>query len=1321
MKKRTPTGWHKEHVEFQKWVHSLNRYQLLCAMECSLLDDGYSNSHEYDLLREMVSLQPALPTPIHPRATGYCRGATCKGATDGRNESARVLRQRFIKPRMFQLYERRSISFTRGSGGDRAQRKRYDIIAKTCKTPWGDTLNPGCTKEQLEADEKILTGTYVDSCHGIEKNGRTYLSFRSIVGTTHNNNLHATSHTASSILRMLHISSRGSFLSLPYQSSSPNHKKTPFFCAPWLDPTNRWFSLPLYLSSRFEVALWEAFHNQRRTVPLPRNRLWLGLQKKMPADTIVLSIQKSLRDAISQEVLPRDKAAALEKHTRDGILFDLFDSREDIVHWINCFWPQQPRHEWSDFNLSVEHLIGSLSYSPLVELGSTTDQLRLFLRRHWQISLQVEMEKQLIQTLDGDPVAPPVSNRRSRKKAKKKRKKTSKKRVDQQRADILANRKQCEHIEENVDSSDEESDCGGPRLPLVGSHPHGTRLSFPENSTPFVERNRNIILCLSTLNDIINDVFVRVGLDVSDEESDGPAGWSQNPKKMQTVPSTESSTAASSDSQQHSHFPSSKPAPTNNRNDNSQSREPHSYISGEEKKSSLSPDVEEFFPSQFHHQPDLGPGDFPVDTFPTQNCFPPGFFHRFSHPFGLHNPWEVQDNAGDGWGVSNRFQTRERSILAEFFLEQEYANANREERVIASSTAASLASSTDKNNEETSSLNDKFFISLDNESEALASDVASIKELGPEEFPGLDIYKEDSIVKQDSSSGPLVDHGQECDISNFETQLVSSSVNVKGDDSKDNPDSFCGSRSLSPEVPATPSPRLSPILLSLDDIKDIRNKGAESVGKLSVGASLSIPTSLPSSPVDQTKRRLTNSFSREDLRLKSFDDNGFVRKGTVPLIKRPAGGTISYRNVAAKGLKNMVSSTRAQSSDISMKARDACTRSETAEDGRDDSQNSGSMLSYRNVAAKSVMSNPGPSDLSWNPNWSAPESARKENGVEELCARSETAAEAQDDYQNNWHESRRSQEDNNNDNITLGKDGSTTITSAMSHRESEETSLLREERNTFRDMCLTLGAEVAKLKNQLAAMKGAALYPAIEYSQGYGHPLYGAGSFDPECMPPFFQKGQAPGAMSDAGIHRAEYESQVSEDDDAFPKITKTESGRHLGSGATIAGSDISAEHAATNVVHQTPLGLPVPLNRDPHDAGTVSGLQSRLTKDIMRFLAANDTQNRKLDKTRNLAVERISRLVNALWPRAQVKLYGSHVTGLNLAQSSDLDFVICLPAVHKNAPAVAPGVLEGRNAINETSQKLLARKLKQESWVGTSHNIPWCRKCTEMMLILSF
>jgi predicted nucleotidyltransferase len=44
-------------------------------------------------------------------------------------------------------------------------------------------------------------------------------------------------------------------------------------------------------------------------------------------------------------------------------------------------------------------------------------------------------------------------------------------------------------------------------------------------------------------------------------------------------------------------------------------------------------------------------------------------------------------------------------------------------------------------------------------------------------------------------------------------------------------------------------------------------------------------------------------------------------------------------------------------------------------------------------------------------------------------------------------------------------------------------------------------------------------------------------------------------------------------------------------------------------------------------------------------------------------------REVQSLWPRATVQLFGSFVTGLSLP-SSDLDLVIGLPKVQKDAPA---------------------------------------------------
>lgn len=210
--------------------------------------------------------------------------------------------------------------------------------------------------------------------------------------------------------------------------------------------------------------------------------------------------------------------------------------------------------------------------------------------------------------------------------------------------------------------------------------------------------------------------------------------------------------------------------------------------------------------------------------------------------------------------------------------------------------------------------------------------------------------------------------------------------------------------------------------------------------------------------------------------------------------------------------------------------------------------------------------------------------------------------------------------------------------------------------------------------------------------------------------------------MSDAGAHRGDYDSSaISEDGtDMYPSVVGVienqnsvswqargdsvqSLGRRTSGGGTCADSDTSLErcvggqesHAFSgfrHVHHQDSFFGPIPLH----------GMQSRLSKDINRFMQALKSQLKKNEHRRAWAVEQITKTVSALWPRAQIKMYGSHVTKLCLP-SSDMDFVICLPAVHKNAPAVAPGDLEGRNAINETNQKVLARKLKGESWLGTT------------------
>jgi Nucleotidyltransferase domain len=1282
---KTSNGQDSEHLEFRRWVYSLTHSQLLNAMEFSPYIDGPANtSHEYDLFIEMIRLQPPPLCPIHPRAVPY-NVASAKGKTDGRNPTLQVLRNRMQQPRLFQFFISETNSnnsympslIPRASNGAAAvrrrggtkqrngkrvasftQEQRFEVIARKHVTEWGDVMSVGCTDEQQAADEKILAYTLVDPKLAGDPKAQTFISF----GVT------SDERRSSDLLRLLQVASRGYFLSINHHQRNHTSHYAPAFCAPWLDPTSRWFSLPMYIASRFEVALWDSFSNQRRVWRLQRNRPWENLQERLTEPAIQVALQRAMLQVLTQNIMRQDVEMP-PSNLRDGLLFDLLESIE--------FWrarAKSPNSFYKDHTPKYERCqwLSGISGSPVVEIGTTTHRIRLYVRQQLQVEICKEMERHLLDRRSfrdlqtGVATAPHPTQRSKKKKQRRK--------VARKRQPAFEPRIKTDTQEDG--SSGDESDTEANRAKPIRSD-ENIRLCFPENGTPFVERNRNIILCLAMLNDVVNNAFRQVGLEVSSDESDLSVKHGNKSRHGGSKAGVHKASASTS----RNAAPKSKPTLKTGRKEE------------EEKLTKLDVCYTSVHNQDNDDEPRSAPGS--VDTFPSQQ----GFFLR-NGPFDP-NPWGFYSGGDDWSGSSSTFLTREpreRSILAEFFLEQERADAYRLERITASSTAASLASSTDKTNEDTSSISDKFFISLDNGIEPPASDIASTV-ISAEDFPSLDIYHEEIATSADSEEGEVVSSVHESDAELERDQLDSEK---KGDIA-----AALESRSISPEAPATPSPRLSPILLSLDDLRDIR-KGAKSVGtgaeleeRLRVAAP-TVPSSLPSSPVEQSKRRLVSSLSREDLRLTVFrDDQGFVPK-TRRATAGASTGSPSYLNVAAGVVK--VAAVRSMSFSKSVRKdtrssnlqkehrQEVCARSENAAELHDESHNSSGAPSYRNVAAKSISG--GSLNAARNVSDVKRAAPGKNQSQGDLCARSETAVEGHEEYQH-WHDSRRSRDDNNPDNITVGKDGSTTITSAMSHRESEETSHLREELKNFRDLVLTLGAEVAKLKNQMAAQHGRPFYPSIDFSQGYVRPVHGGASFDPECMPPFFQKGQALGAMSDAGVQRGEYESQVSEDDELLGKGGYGD-GRRVSLGATIAGSDISIEPTNSNHALQGPVGLPAPMSRDAHGE---NGLQTRLTEDILRFLTATEMQHRKLDGTRDLAVERITRLVNALWPRAQVKLYGSHVTSLCLP-SSDMDFVICLPAVRKNAPAVAPGALEGRNAINESSQKLLARKLKGESWI---------------------
>ena len=112
--------------KMKAWVDSLSTKELLRALDFTFCRDdsdaaaenGVVSSHEYELLKQMLAMQSSPPTPIHPRALLY-KPATIRGATDGRDEEDRVLKNRLHAPRFFQFLEKNLVSTALNTTGSR--------------------------------------------------------------------------------------------------------------------------------------------------------------------------------------------------------------------------------------------------------------------------------------------------------------------------------------------------------------------------------------------------------------------------------------------------------------------------------------------------------------------------------------------------------------------------------------------------------------------------------------------------------------------------------------------------------------------------------------------------------------------------------------------------------------------------------------------------------------------------------------------------------------------------------------------------------------------------------------------------------------------------------------------------------------------------------------------------------------------------------------------------------------------------------------------------------------------------------------------------
>ena len=160
---------------------------------------------------------------------------------------------------------------------------------------------------------------------------------------------------------------------------------------------------------------------------------------------------------------------------------------------------------------------------------------------------------------------------------------------------------------------------------------------------------------------------------------------------------------------------------------------------------------------------------------------------------------------------------------------------------------------------------------------------------------------------------------------------------------------------------------------------------------------------------------------------------------------------------------------------------------------------------------------------------------------------------------------------------TVTKDGATissvpSTSSAPSRSAVEQCATVKEERDCYRDHCLMLGAENAKLRNLLASKMCTPIQTQSSFLHDQVNPLFYSPNYSGGSSHPV-------AAMSDAGIHRYEHDSVQSEDGTDMVGMSITQNstswhphgdsvhslGRRTSVGGTYAESDMSVEQNTGN------------------------------------------------------------------------------------------------------------------------------------------------------------
>lgn len=1087
----------------KNWIEHLSESEFRDAITFTFEKDDNAKSHEYELLKQMVDLQSPPPTPIHPRAMGV-KLASNVFSSDGRDEEERIMRNRRVRPRLYQFIERknsngfdldqslaslppeiaamvRKENTVQSSSKQKRNRGEntlsYDVIARQFRASWGEQLSLAPTEEMRIIDEELLFGTYL-------KGGGE----QSRCCTFKRCNYREHQDEKAYFLKVLKIASRGRFL-----SEEPQRKSCKFM-APWLQPTKEWFSLSTYLASRFEIALWNSFRFHRCN----------GFVKTVTVDSIEASLRQ-LNVSQSSSAVAGVMKQLLEVSIADGKL------RDELVYKLLTRPP--------DVRTTRD-----LEEIQLVRLNTTIDTFRIMLMNHLKSEITKLAERDLLQSHPNQRAVGNSGNRNVKGKKRRKKKKRRNKPIEMKL--VAIDEKRGDDANSTSNSSRSSNNVG---------------LTLPPTITLNEEDNQHKIVALGILDDIMEGVWKKVGLQGKVQEEDG-----FQPTRMKV---------------------------------NAQKRQKEAYIL--KKRIKKKPEVLQ----KTENTPNSS--DFIEDNMMTMkrsNLSPslsiwnsnsrPPLFQASGGSKGLTNlftPLETIDdrvesnfltsNQGDqGFlhGGSYEYGDQNFSFFSDFF------DNGKVDRDFASSTAASIASSILDNDEdeEVIPMEDDFFFRVPTPTEALDSKL----------WPEADIVE----VKEQEVETELQVDVQETSGNEYDP-----------DDSKIIP----SMSDLEDEAREVKTP---PVVVSLADLGELRRKKSSR----HTFSDIEEETIDEGNEMPPENLSLPKQFSREDLRSIDVPPR---RKNALCSSRTVDFSSLTYRNVAVK----------------------------------------------KSDKARSVSSHDVPHHYSKRPSLRRIKSFTRDmkeviidrgNFNLNACARSETALDDNEES-SHWNVIPKNVVENDNNSVT--KDGATTISSIPTYHEIDEIHNLRSERDSYRDICLTMAAEISKLKNMLALERINSNYSIPQNV----HP-FGIGYMN---MPSFVHEQTEQGAtkryvaMSDAGLN----EVPVSEDGNITETATVDVEKKRMqrANSFGVHHNFISGGSDIISLGNTTYSAVIPPEAIYPHklaEKGNFNGLQSRLSDEVNLFLTKTAMTLKRLESKRIVAIQRLSRLITAIWPRAQLVSYVS-------------------------------------------------------------------------------